>query len=78
MVNVDVTNITFIRRVALYNGMKQEVLIWKQLQTKLLAQIPLGAPDNHPSEPEYSPSIYKANSFVGDIYANLAKQIIHL
>lgn len=50
----------------------------EQLQTKLLAQIPLGAPDNHPSEPEYSPSIYKANSFVGDIYANLAKQIIHL
>lgn len=45
---------------------------------KLLAQIPLGAPDNHPSEPEYSPSIYKVNSSVGDIYANLAKQIIHL
>lgn len=50
----------------------------EQLQTKLLAQIPLGAPDNHPSEPEYSPSIYKANSPVGNIYANLAEQIILL
>ncbi|NEW05881.1 P-loop NTPase [Paenibacillus sp. SYP-B3998] len=47
-----------------------------QLQTKLLAQIPLGAPDNHPSEPDYSPSIYKADSTVGKLYLDIADQII--
>lgn len=49
-----------------------------KLQTKLLAQIPLGAPDNHPTEPDYSPSIYKMDSPVGQIYMNLADQIIQL
>ncbi len=48
----------------------------EQLQTKLLAQIPLGAPDNHPSEPDYSPSIYKADSTVGKLYLDIADQII--
>ncbi|MNG19363.1 antiporter inner membrane protein [compost metagenome] len=50
----------------------------EQLQTKLLAQVPIGAPDNHPSEPAYSPSIYKENTPTGNIYANLAEQIIEL
>lgn len=48
----------------------------EQLQTKLLAQIPLGTPDNHPSEPDYSPSIYKADSTAGKLYLDIADQII--
>jgi len=47
-----------------------------ELHTELLAQLPLGAPDNHPSEPDYSPSVYKADSETGQMYAALAKRII--
>jgi ATP-binding protein involved in chromosome partitioning len=47
-----------------------------ELHTKLLAQIPLGAPDNHPSEPDYSPSVYKAESEAGQIYLEVAEAVI--
>lgn len=46
------------------------------LNTQLLAQFPLGAPDNHPSEPDYSPSIYKADSEIGKEYQLLAEAVI--
>lgn len=46
------------------------------LHTKLLAQFPLGAPDNHPSEPDFSPSVYKASSAGGQAYDELADQVI--
>jgi ATP-binding protein involved in chromosome partitioning len=48
----------------------------EELHTELLAQIPLGAPDNHPSERDYSPSVYKAESETGIIYEELAQQVI--
>lgn len=46
------------------------------LHTELLAQIPLGAPDNHVSEPDFSPSVYKAESNTGIIYNELAASVI--
>jgi ATP-binding protein involved in chromosome partitioning len=46
------------------------------LHTELLAQFPLGAPDNHPSEPDYSPSVYKAESDIGQEYLLLAEAVI--
>ncbi|HEY4391219.1 MAG TPA: Mrp/NBP35 family ATP-binding protein [Paenibacillus sp.] len=42
------------------------------LHTDLLAQIPLGTPDNHPSEPDFSPSVYKAETSIGRIYDEIA------
>lgn len=45
------------------------------LHTKLLAQIPLGIPDNHPSEADFSPSVYKPESATGAIYDDIAAQI---
>lgn len=48
----------------------------EELRTELIAQIPLGQPDNHPQEPDYSPSIYKADSEIGQIYTELAKKVI--
>ncbi len=47
-----------------------------QLNCELLAQIPLGAPDNHPSEPEFSPSVYKAETDTGMLYNQLATAVI--
>jgi len=46
------------------------------LNTELLAQFPLGAPDNHPSEPDFSPSVYKADSDIGKEYLELAQAVI--
>ncbi|MFC5528053.1 P-loop NTPase [Cohnella yongneupensis] len=46
------------------------------LHTELLAQFPLGAPDNHPAEPDYSPSVYKADSAIGRAYLELAHAVI--
>lgn len=46
------------------------------LNTELLAQFPLGAPDNHPSEPDYSPSVYRADSDMGREYLSLAQAVI--
>ena len=47
-----------------------------ELHTELLAQIPLGAPDNHIQEPDYAPSIYKENTATGQLYNQLAAQLI--
>jgi len=46
------------------------------LGTSLLAQFPLGAPDNHPAEPDFSPSVYKADSPIGQEYLSLAQAVI--
>ncbi len=46
------------------------------LHCELLSQIPLGAPDNHPSEPDFSPSVYKANTETGQLYDELAAQVL--
>ncbi|MCJ8015034.1 Mrp/NBP35 family ATP-binding protein [Paenibacillus sp. KQZ6P-2] len=46
------------------------------LHTNLLAQFPLGAPDNHISEPDFSPSVYKSESTSGKLYNELAASII--
>ncbi|WP_270168039.1 Mrp/NBP35 family ATP-binding protein [Paenibacillus sp. SYP-B4298] len=48
----------------------------ESLHCELLAQIPLGAPDNHPSEPDFSPSIYKEHTTAGQIYMELASAVI--
>jgi ATP-binding protein involved in chromosome partitioning len=48
----------------------------EELHTELLAQIPLGAPDNHPSEPDYSPSVYKADTAAGQMYLEVADSVI--
>ncbi|WP_285891429.1 Mrp/NBP35 family ATP-binding protein, partial [Paenibacillus pasadenensis] len=48
----------------------------ENLHTDLLAQIPLGAPDNHVSEPDFSPSVYKAESETGQLYLELADRVI--
>lgn len=48
----------------------------EQLACELLAQIPLGQPENHPAEPEYSPSVYKADSSIGKLYTELAQRVV--
>ncbi|RXZ82796.1 MRP family ATP-binding protein [Paenibacillaceae bacterium] len=48
----------------------------ESLNAELLAQIPVGAPDNHPSEPDFSPSIYKADTPTGQIYLEIADKLI--
>lgn len=48
----------------------------ESLHCELLAQIPLGAPDNHPSEPDFSPSIYKEHTPTGQIYMELAAEVV--
>jgi ATP-binding protein involved in chromosome partitioning len=46
------------------------------LATELLAQIPLGQPDTHPAEPDYSPSVYRADSPIGKLYLDMAKRVM--
>ncbi|MCZ8523736.1 MULTISPECIES: Mrp/NBP35 family ATP-binding protein [Paenibacillus] len=48
----------------------------EELHTGLLAQIPLGVPDNHVAEPDYSPSVYKAETVTGKIYLEIAQEVI--
>lgn len=48
----------------------------EELHAPLLAQIPLGVPDNHIAEPDYSPSVYKADTATGRIYLEVAGRII--
>ncbi|MFD0694256.1 Mrp/NBP35 family ATP-binding protein [Paenibacillus sp. GCM10027628] len=48
----------------------------EDLHSELLAQVPLGAPDNHISEIDYSPSVYKRDTSAGQIYLDVAAQII--
>lgn len=47
-----------------------------ELHTELLAQLPLGAPDNHIAEPDYAPSVYKADSSTGRLYLQLASAVL--
>lgn len=47
-----------------------------ELGVELLAQIPLESPDNHPSEPDYSPGVFKADTPMGKAYLELADAII--
>jgi ATP-binding protein involved in chromosome partitioning len=47
-----------------------------ELHSELLAQIPLGAPDNHPGEPDFSPSVYKPDTETGRMYDDIANRII--
>lgn len=46
-----------------------------ELHVDLLAQLPLGAPDNHPAEPDYAPSVYKADSPIGKQFDELAAAV---
>ncbi|WP_419875500.1 Mrp/NBP35 family ATP-binding protein [Candidatus Pristimantibacillus sp. PTI5] len=46
------------------------------LHADLLAQIPLGAPDNHVSEPDFAPSVYKADTETGKLYLELADSVL--
>lgn len=46
------------------------------LTSELLAQIPLGQPENHPSEPDYSPSIYGEKTVIGQLYLDMAKRVV--
>ncbi|MCD1261987.1 Mrp/NBP35 family ATP-binding protein [Paenibacillus athensensis] len=48
----------------------------EELNAELLAQLPLGAPDNHVSEPDYAPSVYKADSTTGKLYLELAEAVL--
>lgn len=48
----------------------------EELHTELLAQIPLGAPDNHPSDPDFSPSVYKSDTATGQLYDDVALKIV--
>ncbi len=48
----------------------------EELHTELLLQVPIGAPDNHPAEADYAPSIYKEDSPTGQLYMELADRII--
>lgn len=47
----------------------------QQLHVDLLAQIPLGIPDNQLGEPDYAPSIYKETTFIGKQFSRLAMVI---
>ncbi|AFC33619.1 ATP-binding Mrp protein [Paenibacillus mucilaginosus 3016] len=49
----------------------------EELHTGLLAQIPLGVPENHVAEPDYSPSVYKAEMPTGQIYLELAQEVMN-
>ncbi|WP_028552482.1 Mrp/NBP35 family ATP-binding protein [Paenibacillus sp. UNC451MF] len=49
----------------------------EELHTELLTQIPLGAPDNHVAEPDYSPSVYKSNTETGSLYLEMAQKLIN-
>lgn len=46
------------------------------LHTDLLGQLPLGAPDNHVSEPDFSPSVYKADHPTGELFTEIAERIV--
>ncbi|AIQ65694.1 ATP-binding protein [Paenibacillus stellifer] len=46
------------------------------LHTDLLGQIPLGAPDNHVSEPDFSPSVYKAGTETAQLFDDIAERLM--
>lgn len=47
------------------------------LNSDLLAQIPLGQPDYNPQDSESAPSVYEADSNIGKIYLEMAQQIVN-
>lgn len=47
------------------------------LNSDLIAQIPLGQPEYDPANPESAPSVYEADSTIGKIYLEMAQQIIN-
>ncbi|MBE1447488.1 Mrp/NBP35 family ATP-binding protein [Paenibacillus sp. OAS669] len=49
----------------------------EELHTELLTQIPLGAPDNHVAEPDFSPSVYKPETETGALYLEMAQKLIN-
>lgn len=46
------------------------------LHCDLLAQIPLGVADNHPLDPNFSPSVYAADTGIGQLYDELAQKVV--
>jgi len=46
------------------------------LHCELLAQIPLGQPENHPLDPDFSPSVFASNTPIGELYLELAEKVI--
>lgn len=46
------------------------------LHCDLLAQIPLDSPENHPLDPEFSPSVFAEDTHVGQLYIELAQKVI--
>jgi len=48
----------------------------KELKTRLLGQLPLGAPDNDPSEPLYAPSVYKEDTEAALIFKKIAEEMV--
>ncbi len=48
----------------------------ESLNSELLAQIPLGAPDNLATESDFAPSVYKADTETGRIYLDIAERVI--
>lgn len=48
----------------------------QELHTDLIGQFPLRAPDNHPAEKDYAPSVYKEEDELGKMYLETAKRII--
>lgn len=48
----------------------------KELKSELLAQIPLGAPDNDLNDPDYAPAVYGSDTSTGQIYDRLADTVL--
>jgi len=48
----------------------------QELNTEILAQIPLGQPDYDLNDPNSAPSVYEEDSKIGSIYMDLARSII--
>ncbi|MEK4248105.1 MULTISPECIES: Mrp/NBP35 family ATP-binding protein [Paenibacillus] len=46
------------------------------LHCELLAQIPLGQPENHPLDPNFSPSVFAADTPIGELYQELAQKVM--
>jgi len=46
------------------------------LHCELLAQIPLDSPENHPLDPNFSPSVFSEDTHVGQLYLELAHKVI--
>ncbi|MDT3428524.1 ATP-binding protein involved in chromosome partitioning [Paenibacillus forsythiae] len=48
----------------------------ESLHTDLIGQIPLGAPDNTVSDPDFSPSVYKAGTGTAELFDEIAARLI--